>query len=77
MTTNNETYKLRDDVDESLRFDEYYCANIVEGFFECKTKMTYQKGGGCGMNYKYCSNCYDKWNNNKRQTKCLIDINKL
>jgi hypothetical protein len=77
MATNNKTYKLIDDVDKSLSFDEYYCANIVEGFFECKTQLIYQKNGGCGMNYRYCSNCYNKWNNTKRETKCLIDINKL
>jgi len=74
--------KLLDDVDKSLFFDEYYCANIVEKLYECNTKLIYKKNGGCGLNYKYCSKCYEKWFNDKskktkKETKCLIDINKL
>ena len=67
-------YKLLDDVDTTKMYDEYYCANVVEDFFKCDAKLTYKKGGGFGYNYRYCANCYAKWNDKKKESKCLIKI---
>ena len=66
---------MLDEVDKNSSFEEYYCANIVEKLFECNNKLIYRKNGGYGLNYKYCSTCYSKWNNEKQKPKvykCLI-----
>jgi len=55
-------YKLIDDVDVNVNYDTYYCANVVEKTFNCDAKLTFKKGGGFGANYRYCANCYTKWN---------------
>ena len=56
-------YKLREHIDETIdNYVEYYCANIVEKRFNCSNQLTYVKSGGFGRNYKYCSDCYEKWN---------------
>lgn len=65
------SYKLIDDVDESLNTDTYYCANIVEKLFECNNKLTYIKGGAFGFNYRYCASCYLKWDNKELRKKKL------
>ena len=63
---------------------EYYCANIIERRFECSQRMLFVYPKTFSMNYKYCANCYYKWNNlgkkeqiNPFAGKCLIDIKKL
>jgi hypothetical protein len=53
---------LLDDIDKTQDFQSYYCANIKEKTFNCNQKLTYKKGGGFGLNYRYCSNCYELWN---------------
>jgi len=63
------TFKTIDEVDLNNRFEDYYCANANEKLFKCENKLVYQKGGGFGMNYKYCSNCYAKWNNLTKEQK--------
>ena len=53
---------LIDDINtETDNYKEYYCANIKEKTFECSNKLRFVKGGGFGMNYRYCSSCYNKW----------------
>jgi hypothetical protein len=62
----NKSYILLDHIDkENDNYKEYYCANIEEKLFECDNKLIYVKGGGFGLNYRYCSACYNKWNNLK------------
>jgi hypothetical protein len=56
------TFKTIDEVDLTNMIEVYYCANANEKLFKCEAKLLYQKEGGFGMNYKYCSNCYFKWN---------------
>lgn len=56
------TFKTIDEVDLNSIFEVYYCANAIEKLFKCESKLVYQKNGGFGMNYKYCANCYSKWN---------------
>ena len=54
---------LLDHLDKSLEYDQkYYCANIIEGTFECSNQLTYVKGDRFGFNYRYCRSCYAKWN---------------
>ena len=53
---------ILDDIDKSLDYATYYCANTREKLFECNTSLPYVKNGGCGFNYRYCSACYTKWN---------------
>ena len=55
-------YILLDDIDKTKDYQDYYCANIKENTFECSTQLTYTLKGGFGLNYRYCSNCYKKWN---------------
>jgi len=59
--------KLLDDID-TMKDDYkiYYCANIKEKLFECNNQLIYIKGGGFGMNYRYCQSCYSKWNDLKK-----------
>jgi len=41
----------------------YYCLNKIEKRYGiCENKMMFEVGGGFGINYTYCSNCYYKWN---------------
>jgi hypothetical protein len=55
-------YKLVDDIDaNNENYVTYYCANVVEKTFDCDATLTFKKGGGFGANYRYCSNCYAKW----------------
>lgn len=73
-------YKLREHVNENNAFDDYYCANIVEKRFDCSNKLIYKKSGGYGRNYRYCSTCYDKWDELKREQynlKCETKIIKV
>ena len=44
----------------------YYCANIIEKRWKCDNQLLYVKGGGFGMNYKYCAKCYGKWNRKEK-----------
>ena len=66
------SFKLIDDVDETLNTDTYYCANVVEKLFgECNNKLTYVKGGAFGFNYRYCADCYRQWDNKDLRKKKL------
>ena len=70
-------YKLLDDVNKMAMIDEYYCANVVEKTYECSTKLVYKKNGGFGMNYRYCKECYAKWDKDKQKPKvykCLMQL---
>lgn len=41
----------------------YCCLNKIEKRYGiCENKLMYHIGGGFGLNYKYCSDCYYKWN---------------
>ena len=61
---------LLDHIDkENDNYKEYYCAYIVEKLFECENKLTYIKGGGFGLNYRYCASCYTKWNKLQNEPK--------
>jgi hypothetical protein len=62
MSNKTIEYVLLDDVDKSKDYQSYYCANIKENTFECSKRLTYKINGGFGTNYRYCSNCYKKWN---------------
>lgn len=62
-------YILIDNVDRNRDLQQYYCANIVEKTFECSNILTYKKGGGYGLNYRYCSFCYDKWNKQEDEAR--------
>ena len=43
---------LLDHLDKSLEYDQkYYCANIIEGTFECSNQLTYVKRDRFGFNY--------------------------
>lgn len=63
---------LLDDIDKvNDNYKEYYCANVVEKTFECNNKLIYKIGGGYGMNYRYCSNCYHNWDLLKAKNRQL------
>jgi hypothetical protein len=53
---------LVDDV-KHLTFAYYSCANVVEKRFECNNinNLIWCKPNKFGTNYKYCSNCYEQW----------------
>ena len=55
-------FVLLENIDGNSKLAEYYCANIKEKTFKCNKKLWYSKSGGFGMNYRYCSSCYAKWN---------------
>jgi hypothetical protein len=70
------TFKTIDEVDLNNRFEDYYCANANEKLFKCEKQLFYQKGGGFGMNYKYCSSCYSKWNKLTKEQQMNRSIEK-
>jgi hypothetical protein len=55
---------LLEDVKKGVDFQVYQCANIEEKTFICSTELIYRlpKYAKFGSNYRYCSNCYNKWN---------------
>ena len=69
MSNKTIEYVLLDDVDKSKDYQTYYCANIKENTFECSKQLTYKINGGFGTNYRYCSNCYKKWNLLEQENK--------
>jgi hypothetical protein len=72
LNSKKSSYKLLDNIDkENENYVTYYCANVVEDLFNCSNQLTYIKNGGFGVNYRYCSACYQKWNDLKRQEEKL------
>ena len=69
------TFPTLDDIDKNT-ISEYYCANIHEKTFDCSNKLIYKPNGGFGLNYKYCSSCYRKWDELHKNVK-LKDRKKI
>jgi hypothetical protein len=74
----SDTYLLLDNIDlknPDIIYKQYYCANVVEQRYgKCENQLLYKKGGGFGLNYRYCSSCYNKWWKEEKEQKFSDDI---
>jgi len=60
---------IYDDIDRNSDYQAYYCANIVEKLFDCKTLLLFRRHRG---GYRYCSKCYDKWKQLKEKPDAYL-----